>query len=312
MRHDSADKPASSDARVTAAHGRHFRILLADGTQAAARSARRELRPVCGDTVRCRFDNAHAEYHIEAIVPRRTQLARTDSRGVAELLAANVSLMVCVVAPQPAADFFIVDRYLAAAACAGMHGAVAFNKTDLDAGDAARAELADYRRIGYPVLRLCSRDGTGLDALRTLLRAETAILVGQSGVGKSSLLRALAPDCEAGIGALDRADEGRHTTTVARLYQLPDGGELIDSPGVRDFAPALAALEPTTLGFIDIAQLAPGCRFPDCAHLAEPDCAVRAATTTGGLSARRYESYRRLRRLHQRLLPGPGGRRMDH
>jgi len=126
------------------------------------------------------------------------------------------------------------------------------------------------------------------------------MLVGQSGTGKSSLLRALLPHAEAAIGSLARDQTGRHTTTATRLYELARDAALMDSPGVRDFAPAVERLSPDTLGFIELETLASTCRFADCLHLQEPDCAVRAALGTQ-LSARRYESYRRLRRLYQRL-----------
>ena len=113
------------------------------------------------------------------------------------------------------------------------------------------------------------------------------------------------------IGELMREEEGRHTTTASRMFTLPGGGWLIDSPGVRDFAPAVDHLEPRTLGFPEVAQLAPGCRFADCRHMREPSCAVRAALEAGTLHPRRYESYRRLRRLQEDLIAarGPAGRR---
>ena len=138
--------------------------------------------------------------------------------------------------------------------------------------------------------------------LRERLRNETVMFVGQSGVGKSSLLRSLVPDCDAPVGELLKSDEGRHTTSAAHLYALPGGGALIDSPGVRDFAPAAQMLDQRTLGFNDIAAHAAQCRFADCRHLQEPGCAVRAAVTAGALNARRYESFRRLRRLREQLL----------
>jgi ribosome biogenesis GTPase len=128
------------------------------------------------------------------------------------------------------------------------------------------------------------------------------MFVGQSGVGKSSLLRELVPGCDAPVGELLKSQEGRHTTSAARLYQLPGGGSLIDSPGVRDFAPAADMLDARTLGFVDLARYAPQCRFGDCRHLKEPHCAVREAVAAGAISARRYESYRRLRRLREQLL----------
>jgi ribosome biogenesis GTPase len=142
----------------------------------------------------------------------------------------------------------------------------------------------------------------GLDALVERLRAQQVMFVGQSGVGKSSLLRQLVPGCEATVGELLKSDEGRHTTSAAHLYELPGGGSLIDSPGVRDFAPAAEMLDAQSLGFVDLARHAPNCRFADCRHLKEPMCAVREAVEAGALSARRYESYRRLRRLRDRLL----------
>jgi ribosome biogenesis GTPase len=134
--------------------------------------------------------------------------------------------------------------------------------------------------------------------------------VGQSGVGKSSLIRRLVPLADIEVGELVREEEGRHTTTASRLFDLPGGGSLIDSPGVRDFAPAIDRLDSTHLGFIEVSRLAPGCRFADCRHMREPGCAVIAAVAAGTMSARRYESYRRLRRLFEQLTEarGPQGR----
>ncbi len=141
-----------------------------------------------------------------------------------------------------------------------------------------------------------------MDGLLTVLgRATRAALVGQSGVGKSSLVRRLLPQAEVAIGELVREEEGRHTSTAARLFDLPHGAALIDSPGVRDFAPAVSALDERTLGFPEVARLAAGCRFADCRHLREPGCAVRSAAEDGAWSPRRYESYRRLWRLYEQL-----------
>jgi len=116
----------------------------------------------------------------------------------------------------------------------------------------------------------------------------------------------LLPQAEVAVGELVRAEEGRHTTTAARLFDLPHGAALIDSPGVRDFAPAVSTLDERTLGFPEVARLAPGCRFSDCRHLREPGCAVRAAAEDGSWHARRYESYRRLRRLREQLTATRG------
>ncbi|MBS0387553.1 MAG: ribosome small subunit-dependent GTPase A, partial [Proteobacteria bacterium] len=260
------------------------------------------LQCVCGDEVLCSSDRQHTQWQLREICARRSALYRSNARGLAELVAANLTLLVVVVAPRPEPDLFLVDRYLAAAASAGIGALLLANKADQEFDAASRAEIDALERGGCTVLHCSARSGTGLDALRERLRGETVMLVGQSGVGKSSLLRQLVPGAEAVVGELLKGEEGRHTTSAAQLYALPGGGALIDSPGVRDFAPAPDMLDAGTLGFADVAALAPRCRFVDCRHMQEPDCAVRAAVAAGALGARRYESYRRLRRLREQLL----------
>jgi ribosome biogenesis GTPase len=130
-------------------------------------------------------------------------------------------------------------------------------------------------------------------------------------VGKSSLVDRLIPGAGVEVGDLVREEEGRHTTTASRMFDLPLSGNLIDSPGVRDFAPAVDRLDARSLGFVEVERLAPQCRFSDCRHMREPGCAVQDATQNGGMSPRRYESYRRLRRLYEELTAarGPDRRR---
>ena len=287
-------------ARVTVTHRRLLHVRTADGREAVARPARRELSIVCGDFVHCEFDERHGELNVVAVEPRSSALYRTNARGGSELIAANLSLLLVVAAPLPQPDFFVVDRYLCAAQCAGVAAAVVLNKSELAIDAAIERELASYSAAGYRCLRVSALQQAAMAALSALLPQQTAMLVGQSGVGKSSLLRQLVPGSEAAIGELIRDDEGRHTTTATRLYEVPGGGEIIDSPGVRDFAPAIDRLNGSDLGFLEVEALAPGCRFADCRHLREPECAVRAAVGVG-FSERRYESYRRLRRLYERL-----------
>lgn len=286
-------------ARVAVTHGRHLQVRTLQGEQIAARPAQRNLRIVCGDWVRVAYDRQHAELRVLAAEPRSTALYRSDARGNGELIAANVTLLLVVFAPEPAPDLFVVDRYLCAARSAGIDAKVLLNKCEL-ADEALREELAIFAAAGYRCLELSSFAGIGIEALRETLVGQTAMLVGQSGTGKSSLLRALLPGADAAVGSLARDRTGRHTTTATRLYTLARDAELLDSPGVRDFAPAIERLPHDTLGFVEVETLAASCRFADCLHLQEPDCAVRAALGTQ-LAARRYESYRRLRRLYQRL-----------
>jgi ribosome biogenesis GTPase len=297
-----AEPQAAADALVVACHGAQATLLLPDGTQVQGRAARRNLAFVCGDRVRCSHDVRHSGWLVQALHPRRSVLHRSNARGRPEAVAANLSLLVVVVAPLPAPDFYIVDRYLCAARSAGIASLVVANKSDLPAAAGMAAELAVLEAAGTRVLHCSTNAGVGLDALLSAVRGETVMLVGQSGVGKSSLLRALVPEAGAEVGELIRGDEGRHTTSVTRWHALAQGGALIDAPGVRDFAPAAQVLDPGSLGFAEIEAAATGCRFADCAHLEEPACAVRQGVDSGAIAARRYESYRRLRRLRSQLI----------
>jgi len=286
--------------RVIASFGRHLLVREPGGREVRARPFGRSLTVVCGDEVRCRLDARHDEVHVVEVLPRRTALYRANLRGGAEPVVANLTRLLVVLAPLPAPDLFIVDRYLAAATAAGLAATLIVNKSDLGIDAALTAELAVYRAAGYDAVTCSAESGSGVAELRALLTpGAVAALVGQSGIGKSSLVQCLVPQAQVAIGALVRAEDGRHTTTAARLFDLSDGAALIDSPGVRDFAPAAAALDERTLGFVEVERLAPGCRFSDCRHMREPGCAVRAAAAGGALHARRYESYRRLRRLRE-------------
>ncbi len=282
-------------------------VRTADGAEVRARPFGRTLAVVCGDEVRCRIDPHHEEVHVVEVLPRRNALWRANARGGAEPVVANLTQLLVVLAPLPAPDLFVVDRYLAAATAAGVPATLIVNKCDLGIEAALTTELDAYAAAGFLALPCSARSGAGMQQLLAALGpGARAALVGPSGVGKSSLVRRLLPQAEVAVGELVRAEEGRHTTTAARLFDLPHGAALIDSPGVRDFAPAVSALDERTLGFPEVGRLAAGCRFADCRHLREPGCAVRAAAENGAFHARRYESYRRLRRLREQLLATRG------
>jgi ribosome biogenesis GTPase / thiamine phosphate phosphatase len=294
------------EARVIAVFGRDVLVRDAEGKESRARVRGRRLAVVCGDDVLCELDPAHDEVNISEARPRRTALYRSNLRGMAEPVVANVSQLFVVLAPKPAADFFVVDRYLAAATSAGILGTLVLNKRDLPMSEQMQTELAAYERAGMATISCSARSGDGVPVLIDRCANQVAVLVGQSGVGKSSLVRRLIPDAVVEVGELVREEEGRHTTTTSRLFDLGNGGQLIDSPGVRDFAPAIERLDARDLGFVEVAHLAPECRFQDCLHMKEPNCAVRAAVESGALHARRYESYRRLRRLYEELTKARG------
>ena len=297
---------AAFDARIIAVFGRDLLVRDAAGAQLRARPKGRRMNVVCGDDVRCERDATHDEILVTETRPRQTALYRSNTRGEAEAIVANISQLFVVLAPKPVPDLFVVDRYVAAATSAHIIATLVLNKQDLPIEDELRTALTAYQKAGYRTLRCSAKAGDGVDTLIESNAGSVAALVGQSGVGKSSLVRRLVPQAQAEVGELDRDEEGRHTTTTSRMFDLPRGGHLIDSPGVRDFAPAIDKLDARTLGFVEVDRLAPGCRFQDCQHMREPGCAVQKAAEGGALDARRYESYRRMRRLFDELVKARG------
>jgi ribosome biogenesis GTPase / thiamine phosphate phosphatase len=213
--------------------------------------------------------------------------------------------LAIVVAPEPTPDWFLVDRYWAGAHLKDIQALVIVNKSDLGT-EPIQAELATYRELGVSCLEVSAVTQAGIAELRAALTgAGATLLVGQSGVGKSSLVNALVPDAAAQTAELTREVEGRHTTTTARRYRLASETDstVIDAPGVRDFAPPASIVRAAERGFVEIHRLAALCRFNDCRHMEEPGCAVRRAVLSEAVSARRYESYRRLCRLYENLAP---------
>lgn len=235
---------------------------------------------------------------VTALLPRRSVLSRPDHIGEARPVAANIDQILVVAAPAPEFSADLIDQYLAAAELTGITPVLVFNKIDLiDAQkrDRVEAMLLRYRQIGYEVLETSTKIEHGLDSLRQQLNNKTNVFVGQSGVGKSSLVKSLLPQQEISIGELSQQSGlGQHTTSTARLYHLPDGGTLIDSPGVRDFRLWNMSRMALAHGFREFAPYLGHCRFRDCRHETEPHCALREAVEKGEISALRLQSYLRL------------------
>ncbi len=295
-------------ARVVECFGRRVIVELAEsGERVPAEMFGKRLSCVCGDEVAVRDASQAGDVpRVVEIKSRRALFARTDSRGRTEPLAANLSLLAVIVAPEPPPDPFITDRYLAGAAYAGVASLVVVNKADLpSAQDDEFARLMDeYRQAEYRVVALSARDAATIEPLRDHLRERTTMFVGQSGVGKSTLTNQLAPASARATRELSGStQEGRHTTVSTALFRLPGGGELIDSPGVRDYAPPLLEDAEIQVGWPEILRRAPACRFNNCLHLREPGCAVTAAVAANELSPRRYESYKRLLNIMRGLAP---------
>ncbi len=286
----------SIQGQVLASYGSHALVDCDDGKTRECSIKGKRFRPVAGDRVQLEIGDDRQAV-IENIEPRHSELARQSSAGRrSQVLAANLDLLAVVIAPEPWPEPGIVDRYLAAAEHLGLDAVIILNKTDL--ADMNEPEwLGEFENLAYPVFRVSAENGTGLAQLSAHLARHTASLVGQSGVGKSTLLNRLMGEDVARTGEVsDKSGEGRHTTTTAYLHRLPgQAGGLIDSPGVRDFH--LSAVPPEQVPglFREIRDAGSDCRFNDCRHVNEPGCAVRAAVESGAISQRRYRSYLRLR-----------------
>ena len=250
--------------------------------------------------------SGESDWLITEILERTNELTRPSMRGRVEVLAANVSCLTVVAATVPEADWFIVDRYIAAAELMHAKVVIVFNKTDLrDRLDSESSALQVYRELGYPTVLTSAISGEGIPEMANLLCRQVGIFVGQSGVGKSSLINCISADADLRTGEVSESRrEGRHTTVNSEMIDLPDGGSIIDSPGVRDYAPAIPSIADVGQGYVEIKARAPDCRFANCRHLREPACAVKAALEIGEVDGRRYESYKRLIALTERLAEG--------
>ena len=251
---------------------------------------------VCGDNVIWQATEPESGVII-AIRERRSVLTRPDFRRKPKPVVANIDQIIIVAAPEPEISEYLIDRYLVILASTGLSGIILINKTDLLSAtelQELQARLRLYQEIGYPVVFASVKQEHGLDDLVTQLRDRRSILVGQSGVGKSSLVKKLLPDLEIRIGALNEASQGKHTTTTAVLYHLPFGGDLVDSPGVRDFGIWDVDSERIIQGFREFHPFLGQCRFHNCQHDSEPGCAIKAAVDEGKIDARRLQSYHRM------------------
>ncbi len=273
---------------------------------------------VVGDRVLISLSSANLG-RIEHILPRRSQLNRPSRGDQIRPVAANIDTIFVVFAVEPSCDFLLLDQYLAVCENSNINASLILNKIDLVGPTAApgslpsatlalmpqgvhpcaatiEQELQNYLQLGYGLYRVSAKENVGMQPLQHVLSGQTSLFAGQSGVGKSSLTNTLLPDKSLKINSVSATTRhGRHTTTAATLYHLPGGGDLIDSPGVAIFG--LAGLSEAQLawGYREFHPYIGQCRFNDCKHVNDKDCAVRQAVETGMISLNRYQRFLKLR-----------------
>lgn len=289
---------------IIGAHGRHYVVRTDEGKRLVCFTRGKKSEAACGDRVEVEAATA-GQGVINSILERTNLVYRSDAFR-RKMLAANVSQLMIVVAAEPSFSEDLLGRALVTAEALDIPAAIVLNKTDLtELAEAASLRLTPYRMLNYPVHSISVRGApdAARDLLLPLLAGKTTLLLGQSGMGKSTLLNLLVPDADAATREISQAlQSGKHTTTFTRQYELRDAtqqeviGALIDTPGFQEFG--LAHFTPGQIerAFPEMRELLGKCRFYNCSHLAEPDCAVREAVKAGAITSRRFDLFAELTR----------------
>ena len=275
--------------------GRQFEVEDDSGEIVRCHARANLPQAVTGDRVEWRPDAA-AGGVVTDIAARRNEFGRAGNSGRFRPIAANIDIVLTVFATAPETEMSVIDRYLVAIGNLGLDCLLVLNKIDLPPANPPQlARMKEiYHELGLGLMEVSALTGSGVEALAAALEGLTAVVVGQSGVGKSSLLNRLGKQTLAETGELDAYQRGgAHTTTAARLFHLP-GFDLIDSPGVREFGLGHLRAEDIVDGFVELRTLAEHCKFRDCSHRVEPGCAIRAAASAGTISPERLRSFARI------------------
>lgn len=277
---------------VVAAFGKRFQVELTDKKRISCVTRGKRTDLACGDVVTIQLTDKH-EGVIETTLPRKTLLYRSNAFK-SKMLAANVTQIIIVLATQPSFYEALLNRCLIAAEAANIKALIVLNKCDLADNDDAKQKLALYTSLGYQVLPLSAK--VDISILRPYLQGHASILVGQSGMGKSTIINSLLPNEDVRTREVSEVlDSGKHTTTAAHLYHLDEHSQLIDSPGLQEFGLHHLSTDELEHAFIEFRPFLGKCRFNNCKHLQEPDCAIKEAVSNNNITPERLTIYKMLR-----------------
>ena len=297
----SADLSSLLAGRVIGRFGKQADVQDKEGNVVRCHIRRTIESVVCGDEVlyaRSEVPDENIGGVIEIVQDRRTVLTRPDFYDGVKPIAANIDQIIVVSSVKPDLSLNIIDRYLVACEDTDIKPLLVLNKVELlsdEERETVSASLAIYQTLGYELLLTSCKSGEGIADLHERLRDKTSVFVGQSGVGKSSIINQVLPDADELVGEIsENSGLGTHTTTAAKLLAIPSGGDLIDSPGVREFALWHLPEERITWGFIEFRDYLGGCKFRDCKHLNDPGCIIRQAVEEGKINQHRYDNYHKI------------------
>lgn len=289
---DNSLQDTVTQGTVVAAYGKRFQVELLDKKRISCVTRGKKTDLACGDVVTIKFTDKH-EGVVESTLPRKTLLYRSNAFK-SKMLAANVTQIIIVLATQPSFYEALLNRCLIAAEAADIKALIVLNKCDLADNDDAKQKLKLYTDLGYRVLSLSAKED--ISTLRPYLQNEASILVGQSGMGKSTIINALLPNEDVRTREVSHVlDSGKHTTTAAHLYHLDEHSQLIDSPGLQEFGLHHLSTDELEHAFIEFRPFLGKCRFNNCKHLQEPDCAITSAVDAHIITSERLAIYKMLR-----------------